>query len=124
MYIYACLHVSNGTRKAVLTSDGLKFDHVKFISDEVTFVRVMSKVSVLPCIYDGIVMHVIAKVGVFDFVWLGRTSNWIIICELREDWFDFIVVYYYQIPCVNVMNNIWWVGIKQCVIFGKTSLFI
>ena len=68
MYIYACLHVSNGTRKAVLTSDGLKFDHVKFISDEVTFVRVMSKVSVLPCIYDGIVMHVIAKVGVFDFV--------------------------------------------------------
>ena len=45
-------------------------------------------------------------------------------CESRQDWFGFIVMYKSKIPCVNVMNKIQWEGIKQCVIFGRTSIFI
>ena len=123
MYMYACLHVSDGTWMDLLTSDGIMFDHVKSIPDGVTFISVMSKAYVLPWVYYGIVIHVIVEWGVFKCVWLGHTKNCIVLCELREYWFQCIVMYLYQIPCLNFMNKIWQEGIKQCDIFGRTSIF-
>ena len=108
----------------ILTSDGIIFDNVKSIPDGVTFISVRSKASVLPRIYDVIVIHLIVEGGVFKFVWLGHTNNCIVICEFRKDWFECIVMYLSQIPCLNFMNKIWQEGIKQCDNFGQTIIFI
>ena len=67
MYMYGCVSVSDGTRMVVLTSDGLMFDHVSYISDVITFVHVRSKASARPCVSDGVAMHVIVEGDIFDF---------------------------------------------------------
>ena len=66
--------------------DRLMFDNL-FYPFTVTVRCVRSKVSVWPRIFDDIVMHEVVKGDIFEFAGIGRTKNWIVLCESRQDWF-------------------------------------
>ena len=82
-----------------------------------------AKVSVRPHILDYIVMHEVVKGGVFEFIGLGRKKNWIVLCELRQDWFDFVAMYKTLMTDENAMKKVRWEGIKLCEIFGGARIF-
>ena len=75
--------VSNGH----VTSDGLMFDYLLFSPFAVTILFVRAKASIHPRMMDDAVMHVVAKGDVFEFKGRGRTKNWILLCDFRQDWF-------------------------------------
>ena len=77
---------------------------------------------VIPHISDYIVIHVIVKGYVFEFIGLGRTKNRIVLCEWCLDWFEFVAIEKNLITHENVMNKVQWEGIKICVVFGGTRI--
>ena len=77
----------------------------------VTVRCVRSKVSVCPHVSDDVVMHVIFKEDVFEFICCGRTKNRIVFCESLQDWFKFIAVFKPWVPCVNLTKKVRWGGI-------------
>ena len=79
---------------------------------------VRAEASVIPLILDDVVMHVVVKGGVFEFIGLGRKKNWIVLCELRQDWFDFVAMYKTLMTDENAMKKVQWEGIELCEIFG------
>ena len=80
--------VSNGH----IVLDGLVFDCVRTIPFMVTVGCVRDKASVCPHVYDDIVMHVIVRGDVFEFICCGRTKNGIMFCESFQDWFDIVAM--------------------------------
>ena len=70
-----------------MTLDRLMFDHLLFSAYVVTVGFVGSKASVCLLIFDDVVMHEEVKVGVFEFIGIGCMKTWIVLCELRHDWF-------------------------------------
>ena len=106
-----------------MTLDGLMFDHFFFSLFSVTFGFVRSKAYVRPLILYDVLMHVLVKGDVFEFIGLGRTKNWIMLCESRQDWFEFSAMYNTCIPHANIMKDVRWEGIKLCAIFGGTRIF-
>ena len=67
-----------------------------------------AEASICSRVSDNVVMRVIFKGGIFEFMCRGCTRNGIF---LRESWkklFEFIAMYKTLIPCVNVMNNLQW----------------
>ena len=67
--------------------DGLVFYYLFFYKFVVTVGFVRYKVSVIPRIFDDVLMNEVDKEGVFKFVLLGQTKNWIVLCESHQDWF-------------------------------------
>ena len=43
--------------------------------------------SVRPFIFDVVIMSVVVKGGVFEVIGHGITKNWVVLCELHQDWF-------------------------------------
>ena len=48
---------------------------------------VRAKVSVLLHIFDVVVMCVVVKGNIFEFIGNRHTKNWIVLCESHQDWF-------------------------------------
>ena len=65
--------------------DGLMFYHMLFSPFAVAVVCVRSKASICPRMLYGVVRNVVFKGGVFEFIGLGITKNWIVLCELFQD---------------------------------------
>ena len=65
--------------------DGLMFVNLLFypIVDRI----VSAKASLRPHIFDLVVMRVVFKGDVFEFIGYGHTKKWIVLCELHHDWF-------------------------------------
>ena len=63
------------------------FYHLLFSAFVVTVGCVGSNASVRLRILDDVVMHKVVKGGVFEFIWIGRMKNVIVLCESRHDWF-------------------------------------
>ena len=80
--------LSNGD----MTLDRIIFDHVSSFPFVVTVGCVREKASVSPCIPYSLVMHVVTKGDVFDFIGHGRTKKRIVLCDLRQEWFDFVAM--------------------------------
>ena len=72
--------------------DGIMFDHFIFslFSFKVRCVR--SKVYVHTRKYYDVVMNIVAKGGVFEFIGLRRTKNGIVLFESYQDWFEFFAI--------------------------------
>ena len=66
---------------------GLMFDYLLFSHFLVTFGFSRANSPVLPRIFDDIIMHEVFKGDVFYFVGIGHTKNYIVLCELRQDWY-------------------------------------
>ena len=63
------------------------FDNFYFSPFTVTVGFVRYKASVCPRILDDIVMHVLVKGDVFEFIVRGLTKNSIVLCESFQEWF-------------------------------------
>ena len=85
--------------------------------------RVKSNAYICPFLSYDVTMHVIFEGGVFYFVYYIHIKNNIVLCELRQYWFEFIAIYKTEIPCVNFMNKVQWEVIKKCVILGQKLFF-
>ena len=70
----------------------------------VEFVR--AKASFRQHIFDDIVMYEVFKGGEFDFVGLGCTNNWMVLCEFHKDFFEFLSIYKTCMPHANVTKKI------------------
>ena len=38
-------------------------------------------------IFDDVVLHEVVKEDVFEFIGLGHTKKWMVLCELHQDLF-------------------------------------
>ena len=65
--------------------DGLMFDNSTFPPFLVGFVS--SKASARPHVSDVFGMHEVVKLSVFEFIRCIFTKNWMVLCELQQDWF-------------------------------------
>ena len=61
--------------------DRLMFDNLRFPPFAVMVGCVRAKASVRPSILHDVVMNELFNGGVFDFIGLGSTNNWIVLCE-------------------------------------------
>ena len=61
------------------------FDNFFFNPFTVRFFRFNA--SVFTRISDVFVMHEVVKGHVFEFIGRGQTKNWMVLCELHQDWF-------------------------------------
>ena len=106
-----------------VTLDGFMFDHLvcSLFAATVAFFR--SKESVWPHILDEVLMNVLFKGGVFEFLGTGCTKIWVVFCDLLQDWSCFVDMNKNRMPHNNVMKKVWWEGIELCAIFGGTRLF-
>ena len=77
-----------------------------FITIAIAVRCVRSKAYFRPHIYDDVIMHVIFKGELFEFICHGRTKNRVVFCELYQDWFEFIEVYKTQTTRVNVKKKV------------------
>ena len=68
------------------------FDCVSSFPFAVMVRCVRATMSVLPHILDDIVMHVIAKGDIFQFIGHGYTNTGIVLCESRQYWFEFVAM--------------------------------
>ena len=75
-----------------MTLDGIMFDHFFFSPFTVTVGFFRAKASVRPHIFDDVVMNEVVKGEVLEFIGLGNTNIWIVLCELRQYWSYFVVV--------------------------------
>ena len=64
--------------------DRLMFDNVNFSPCTVTARCVRSKVSIRPHISYDVVIHVVVKEYVLEFIGRGGTNKWIVFCELHQ----------------------------------------
>ena len=55
--------------------------------------------------------------GALEFIRPGGTKRWIILCDLRQDFLEFVVMYKTEIPRVNGMKDVQREGIELCEIF-------
>ena len=69
------------------------FDTLIFYPFPFMVVCVRAKESICPCISDDVTMHEVVKGDAFKFLGLGRTKNWIVLCESRQDWVEFVAMY-------------------------------
>ena len=69
--------------------DGLMFDHLIFLPFYFMVICVRAKASVCPHISYDVAMNEVVKGGISEFIGLGHMKNWIMLCELRQDWFKF-----------------------------------
>ena len=99
------------------------FDHLSYSKFAVTVICVRDKASVCPFIPYNIVMYVVVKGDVFEFILLGSKNNGIVLCDLRQEWFDIVAMYKTRIPNANAMKKVRWEGIKLCEIFGGARIF-
>ena len=89
-----------------MTLDGIMFDYVRFYPFAVMVGCVRFKLSVRPRILDEVVMNVVVKGGVFEFIGIVRTKNEIVLCESRQDWFEFVAMYNTQMTHANVTKKV------------------
>ena len=81
-----------------------------------------AKVSVRPHISDDVLMYVLVKGDIFEFIGLGRMKNGIVLCESRQDWFEFVAMHNTLIPHANVLDiliRITYISIRNSI--KKTS---
>ena len=91
-----------------MTLERIMFDHLRFNPFAVTIGHVRAKVSFCTCILDDVVIHEVFKGDVFEFIGLGRTKSWIVLCELRQYWFEFFAMYKTSMSHANVMKKVLW----------------
>ena len=88
-----------------MTLDGLMLNNVRYFPLVVMVRCVRDKTSVCPHISDDVVLHVVVKVDVFEFIGLEQTNTGIMLCESIHQWFEFVAMYKTQIPHANVMKK-------------------
>ena len=66
--------------KGRMRLDSFIFDCMIFSTCAVMVGCVMSKASLRPCVLDDIIMHVVVKGGVLDFIGLGGTYKCVVFC--------------------------------------------
>ena len=106
-----------------MTLDKLMYNNLLFSSLVVIFGFVRDKMSFCPSKFEYVVVHEVVKGDLFEFLGLGCTNNWILLCELHQDWFYFIAIYKTCMSNENVMKKVRWNGIQLCAIFVGTGLF-
>ena len=107
-----------------MTLDGLMFDHVRSSPVLVMELCVRVKASVCPRISDDVVMHVVVKGGVFEFIGLVVTKNGVVLCVSIQDYFDFFAMYKTRMPYSNIMKKFRWEVIKLCEILEEQDLLV
>ena len=105
--------------KGHMTLDTFVFDRVYFFPCAVTVDCVRAKASVHPRVLYDVIMNILAKGDILEFIVIGGTNNWVVLLESRQYWFEVVVMYKTLIPCSNGMNKFQWVVIKLCAIFGE-----
>ena len=55
---------------------------------------------------DYVIIYVVFIEDIFEFIGCGRTKNGILLCGLRQDWFEFVAVYNNQMPHVNLTKKV------------------
>ena len=73
-----------------MTLDMIMFYHVIFPPFLVMVGCVRAKVSIFLHILNEVVMYLLNKGDVFECIGIGRKNNWILLCELHQDWFGFL----------------------------------
>ena len=68
-----------------MTLDGLMFDTFALLP--ICGRNCEVKAYVCPRIFDVVIMRVVFKGGVFEFIGRKRTKNLMMLCELQQDWF-------------------------------------
>ena len=48
----------------------------------------------------------IVKGEILEFIINSGTKRWILVCELRQDFIEFLVMYKNEIPRVNVVKGV------------------
>ena len=71
----------------------LVFDRGYYPPCAVTVRRVMAKAYVPPHVSYDAVLRVLVKGGVINFIGIGETKNYIVLCELCLEWFDVVAMY-------------------------------
>ena len=75
--------------------------------------------SVRPLIFDVVVMRVVVKGDVFEFIGHRLTNNWMVFYESHQDWFYFVAMYTTHMPHINVMKKLRWERIQMCELFFR-----
>ena len=101
--------------KGRMTLDTFVFDRVYFFPCAVTVDCVRAKASVHPRALYDVIMNIVAKGDILEFIVIGGTNNWVVLLESRQYWFEVVVMYKTQMPRVNDMKKVQWEGIKLCV---------
>ena len=70
--------------------------------------------------FDVVVMSLVVKGEVFQFIGRGLTKNYMVFCELHQDQFYCVAMYKTRMLYINVMNNFKWEEIQLCPIFVGT----
>ena len=65
-----------------------------------------AKAPVCPRILNDVVMYVVVKGDVFEYIGLRCMKNDIVLCESRKVWFEFVAVYKTPTKQVNVMKTV------------------
>ena len=86
------------------TLNGLMFGNSLFSPFKFGFVS--SKASVRQPILDVVVIHLVFKWEVFEFIERRLTKNCIVMCESHQDWFNFFVMYKTCMPHDNVIKKV------------------
>ena len=55
---------------------------------------------------DYVIMYVVFIEDIFGFIGFGSTKNGIVLCELRQDWFEFVAMYNTQMTHANVTKKV------------------
>ena len=61
------------------------FDNSLFYAFAVTVAFLRAKAPVSPHILDVVIMIVVVKGDVFEFIGHRNTKNWMVLCELNQD---------------------------------------
>ena len=85
---------------------------------------VRDKAYVRPHVSYEVVMCVLFKGGVLEFIGSLGTNSWVVLRESLQNWFKVVAMYYTQMPRINGMKKVRWEGIKLCEKFGLTILLV
>ena len=69
-------------------------------------------------------MHVVFKGDLFEIIGCRYTKNWMVLCELHQEWFQFVTIYKTCMPHVNVMDKLQWEGIQLCDFLEKQDFLV
>ena len=86
--------------------DRLMFDNLFLYQFVDGIVRAFA--SVLPHIFDVVIISAVFKGNIFEFIGRRLTKNWMVLYDSYQDWFELVAVYKAYMPHINVMKKFQW----------------
>ena len=85
-----------------------------YVENAVTERCVRGYASVCPYVTYVLVMHMLVKQEILEFIITGGTKMCILLREFRQDFLEFFRMYETEFPSVNVVKDFRREGIKMC----------